>query len=326
MWAIFDVVRITSLTLISCISSPKKFPQRSWLSEFTFRLAKRLLQESVGKPIPWLRTRQKILKLYSPDLLKTAKQKEQIAGVPCLAFVPKKIANPDTVIIYFHGGGYVVGSADGYSSTLAKIALVAKAKVVGLEYRLSPEHGMPAAQEDCLAVTQYLITQHKDKKVILMGDSAGGGLCLATLNSLGNIGLLSRISAAVLISPWLTPADSNTLELAHEASDILDHSVLGHWFNSFNTGLAQHKRLFDFTNINVNALPPLYIQAAGAEVFSKQIQCLVEKLEQAGNAYQYDLFEKQFHVFQTFAPLVREADEALERIGKYVMGIASRVE
>jgi len=324
MWALLDVLRISGITIFSCISSPKKFPQRSWPSEFTFRLAKRLLQESVSKPIPWLRARQKILKLYSTDLLKVSLRKERIGGVNCLVILPKRMKQPDTVILYFHGGGYVVGSADGYSVTLAKLALASEAKVVAVEYRRAPDYPLPAAQEDCLAVTKAIIEVDKDKKLVLIGDSAGGGLCIATLNALRKANLDTVIAASVLISPWLTPIDSNTLERNHEVSDILDAAVLNHWVNSFDTGIDEHRALVDFSDIDVSKLPPIYIQAAGVEVFSKQIQCFIEKLKKANAHYRYDVFDEQFHVFQTFAPLVREADEALERVGAYVKHLASR--
>jgi len=316
--AVVDVLRVSILALVSCLLSPKKHVSRAWSSEYTFRLAKRLLRESSSQPLPWLRARQKLLKLYSPDLLKVTQHSEDIAGVPCISFCPKNTAKPDTLIIYFHGGGYAVGSADGYSLTQAKIALSAQAQVVGVEYRLAPENRVPAAQEDCLAVTEALIDLYPERTIILMGDSAGGGLCLATLNALGNANLIESISASVLISPWLTPFQPELLEIEHEQSDILDRVILTHWVKAFSAGDASEATYVDFGDIDVSALPPLYIQAAGAEVFSRQIEHFVEKLRQAEASHQYDVFDGQFHVFQTFSPLVREADQAISKIGEFV--------
>jgi acetyl esterase/lipase len=282
-----------------------------------------MLRESVGKPITWLRARQEWLTLYSPDRWKVIKKSEMLGKVACISMTPKQGGDSGALIIYFHGGGYVVGSAEGYSLCMAKIALASKAKVVGVEYRLAPEHALPAAQQDCLAVTQALIQMNQGKKIILMGDSAGGGLCLATHNGLVALGLHQNISAMVLISPWLAPLDPQALECQHEASDILDSVVLAHWLKQFFRQDKTPRELVDFSDINTSVLPPLYIQAAGKEVFSKQIAVFVERLDRENAEHQYHVFDGQFHVFQTFSPLVREADKALNKIGDYVRSVGA---
>ncbi len=322
MIAIFDLIRTGILSLFSMLCRPAHHPARSWVSELTFRFIKRLVNEGSVRPSPWLRQRQRLLKLYSPEQRKVNCQYENIGGVACLVTVPKSLPDPENIIIYFHGGGYTVGSAEGYRLTMAKIALASNARVVGVKYRLAPEHEIPAAQEDCLAVTETLIDACKAKKLILMGDSAGGGLCLATMKALSNADLHNNIVACVLISPWIEPLNIEALATENEETDILGRNITHHWKQNFYLNSAQDTFL-QHAYIDARILPKLYIQAAGAEVFIAQIDRWVKHLEEQACDLYYEVFEGQFHVFQTFAPLVREADAALEKIGAFITKLPS---
>lgn len=315
--AIIDILCAGIISLVSMLCKPGRHNARSWLTEYTFRFIKRLVNQASVRPIPWMRARQDLLKLYSPDQRKVSCRRENIGGIDCLVTVPKLNLDPGNVVIYFHGGGYNVGSPEGYRLTMAKIALASDARVIGVKYRLAPEHDIPAAQEDCLAVTEALIDGAKGKALTLMGDSAGGALCLATLKALSNADLHKKISACVLISPWVEPLDTQALALENEPTDILDRHITHHWKQHFYHDSAQDTYLVH-AQVDISILPKLYIQAAGAEVFFSQIDRLAKRLEQEGCDLKYDVFEGQFHVFQTFAPLVREADGALEKIGQFV--------
>jgi acetyl esterase/lipase len=315
--AIFDICRAATVSLGSMLYKPTRHPARSWLSEFTFRFIKYLIDKASVRPATWLRDRQNLLKLYAGDQNKVTCQNENIGGVDCLVTVPKSLPDPDNVIIYFHGGGYNVGSPEGYRLTMAKIALASEARVIGVKYRLAPEYEIPAAQEDCLAVTEALIDASSGKKLSLMGDSAGGALCLATLKALSNADLHKKISSCVLISPWIEPLDIDALAVENESTDILGRHITHHWKQNFYAGNSQDTYLVH-DQVDATILPKLYIQAAGAEVFISQINRLVARLEKAECDLSYEVFEGQFHVFQTFAPLVREADDALSKIGAFV--------
>ncbi|MFT6907569.1 MAG: monoterpene epsilon-lactone hydrolase [Oleiphilaceae bacterium] len=316
--------------LLSSFKAREKLPKRSWRGEFIFRLAKSLLSRSIGKDFEWIRDRQNLLTLYSPDLFKVSIQKTQIAGVACIALQPKKIPEVQKVIVYFHGGGYAVGSAQAYQLMAAKLALMCQAKVVLVDYRLVPEFTLPAAQEDCHSVTQAIIKQYAQHKIILMGDSAGGALCLSTLKRLkgaltGEPDSLGKISASVLISPWVAPLSYKNLSLENEATDMLDRHITQYWVDTFYQSETQRQDI-DFIDIKTLGLakehwPKLYLQAAGAEVFLKQIQGLSTQLDELGVKHDFDIFTDQFHVFQTFSPLVPEAKDALKGIADFVRSV-----
>ena len=112
----------------------------------------------------------------------TKHQNTEFGGVPGVSFMPKKIHNENSLIVYFHGGGYSFGS----SLTTHRIGLSNLAKVTGrvchsVDYRLAPEHQYPAALDDAVAAWKNIVGENSESEIILMGDSAGGGLSLALL-------------------------------------------------------------------------------------------------------------------------------------------------
>lgn len=327
MLAPVDVIVTSIKTLFSCLLNRQKLAKRSWRGEFIVRLAKSLLSRSIGKEFSWVRSRQAILTLYSPDLFKVTRRKRLIAGVPCIELVPKSLASPDKTILYVHGGGYAVGSAAGYQLIGAKLALRSQAKVILVDYRLVPEHPLPAAQDDCYAVTLESLKQRQNKTLILMGDSAGGALCLSILKRLQEQRAASEFSpadirACVLISPWLSPLNPELLSLENETTDLINKRITDYWVNTFFQSEELRPEL-DFSQlaslgIDKHAMPSLYLQVAGAEIFLKQVLQFKAQLEAGGFEHQFDIFEDQFHVFQTFSPIVPEADIALDKLGRFV--------
>ena len=329
MLAIIDVIFACLKTGLSFLINRNKLPQRSWRGEFICRLAKSLLNRSIGKDFKWIRARQKLLTLYSPDLLKVRSEKTLIAGVTSIVVQAKKTTEPANTIIYFHGGGYAVGSADGYHLMGAKLALQNKAKVILVDYRLVPDFALPAAQEDCYAVTQAILAGSSNKNIYLLGDSAGGTLCLSVLKRLkvsgDDPGYLSKLAGCVLISPWVAPLSYENLSLENETSDMLDRHITQYWVDTFCQSEEQ-KQEVDFSDIQSVGLakeewPPFYIQAAGAEVFFKQVKTLSEQLSALGINHDFDVFPDQFHVFQTFSPIVPEAKDALNKISAFTRSV-----
>ena len=326
MLAVLDVILTSLKTILSCFLNRRKLPQRSWRAEFVQRLAKSLLIRSIGKPFSWVRQRQTVLTLYSPALFNVKRNRRHIAGVPCIELAPKSTVT-DKTLIYFHGGGYAVGSAAGYQLMGAKLALRCQAKVILVDYRLIPEHPLPAAQEDCYAVVLESLRDHQTGNCYLMGDSAGGALCLSSLKRLQqnaeNLAIsVKDIHACVLISPWLTPLHPERLSIENERHDIIDQAITDNWVQAFFQSEDLRSELefsqLDTLGIEKELMPPIYLQVAGAEIFLGQVMAFAEQLKAGGYAYQLDIFDDQFHVFQTFAPLVPEAEYALDKLAEFI--------
>lgn len=325
--ALLDILRISALTLVSMVfhssrhSSrlPSQASKRSWLTEFTFRLAKQLLNESKTQSHKWLRERQKILKMYSPAMLKVRYEKVSINGVPCMWCRPKKLLTASQnkrTIIYYHGGGYVIGSSSGYQNMIAQLAIASGANIISVDYRLAPEHHLPAAQEDALTVAEYFLKQESDCKIVLAGDSAGGGLCIATCLALSKMGF--QANACVLISPWVAPEDLSGSMIEQEKNDILDREVTTRWINTYvNNGSPDDHRV-SFLNTDLAGLPPTYIQAAGAEIFIDQIRAYYQRMQDHHISVELEVFEDLFHDFQTLGPLIPQAEKAIAMIGRFI--------
>ena len=151
------------------------------------------------------------------------------------SFVPKGVEVAIT-ILYFHGGGYVLGSVEGYRELLARIALTCGARVLAIDYRLAPEHPFPAAVEDCHAAYRWALENGVDPRQLLVaGDSAGGGLAVATLAAARDAGdALPR--GAILISPWVDLESSRPSVRSNSAFDWGDRAYLQHWSLKYLNG------------------------------------------------------------------------------------------
>ena len=322
--AIWDVMCISLTAVGSMFYRSARLTHRSWRAEMVCRLARRLLDKSLGKPASWLRQRQSLLVMIGANYFKVNKVKNHYADVPCVSVYPKYFEAHAThvehdVIVYFHGGGYVVGSAKGYTNTLAEIACRCQAKVIGVEYRLAPEHPVPAAQEDCLAVVEEVLARKQaQQRVILMGDSAGGGLVLSVLNALVQADREKAIDLAVLISPWAAPYAPERLSVENEAHDLVSEARLNTWVTDVHVVPDEGKQHIDFRDTDFSLFPPVYIQSAGAEILIGQVHQLVEEMQRQNVDVQHDSYPDMFHVFQTLSPLVPEADAALNAIARRV--------
>jgi len=322
--------------LASMVRQPNRIEQRSWSTEFARRLASSILERGANESNDWLRSKTELLALKGPVFLKVTWDKVSIGGVPCIRCRPKSGLGASSSaasgsvatapILYMHGGGYVIGSAESYRYTFAKLALASGAEVIGIDYRLAPEYDVSQAQLDCLTVAKAMIKgggvreggakgtgDGENSRIILMGDSAGGGLVLSTVLRLKECGLDACLAGCVLLSPWIQPFSPELLASDYEEFDILGHGILSHWAASL---LVDGKRpdYVDFSETDFKNFPKLYVQASGMEVFLPQINTFVERLKQASVEVKYDVFEGQFHVFQTLAPLVLEADAGIAKI------------
>ena len=133
--AILDVLRLSLFTLLSMFHSPGRLIQRRWMTEFVCRLVKRMLSESKGKPIDWLRDRTGVMKIRSSAEKNVTFETVTLAGVACQWCRPKVVPEPRHILVYFHGGGYVIGSVAGYQNTLAQLAESSDAHVLAVDYK-----------------------------------------------------------------------------------------------------------------------------------------------------------------------------------------------
>ncbi|MDL2336697.1 MAG: alpha/beta hydrolase fold domain-containing protein [Pseudomonadota bacterium] len=220
------------------------------------------------------------------------------------------------VVLYLHGGAYCVGSPVTHRSLTARLALVTGLPVFALDYRLAPEHRFPAALDDALAAFRAL--RAEGRPVIIAGDSAGGGLALATALALRDAGSPPP-AALVLFSPWVDLAmrDAPATEPPGEAmlSVAWARACAAHYLGNASADLPLASPLF----ADLRGLPPTLIQAGTDELLHDQALQLEAALQAAGVETRCEVTAHRWHVFQTNGGTLRSADEAIDRVARFVM-------
>jgi monoterpene epsilon-lactone hydrolase len=228
--------------------------------------------------------------------------------------------NPERAILYLHGGGYCLGSLDTHRGLAARLALASQARVLIIAYRLAPEHPFPAALEDSLAAYRWMIGQGIPPHCISVGgDSAGGGLTLATAVSLRDAG--EPLPAALfLLSPWtdLTVSDES-IHTKRPVDPIFGSN--GDRLGFAPAYLGAHDPAHPMISplfADLHGLPPALIHVGSDEILLDDSTRLEEKLKAAGVNTRLKFWTGMWHVFQIFAPYVPEAQQSIDQIGEFI--------
>ena len=249
-------------------------------------------------------------------------EKVDAGGVPAAWMITSGVVK-DRAILYLHGGGYVEGSITSHQDLAQRISSISKTKALILDYRLAPEHPFPAALEDSMSAYEWLINSkgYNPKKLIIAGDSAGGGLTIATLVKIREQGI-SLPAAAVCLSPWTDLAltgDSMKLKL-HEDPFVSPDGLM--FDASLYLGKTDPKNPFASPlYANLKGLPPLCIQVGSAEILLDDATRLAKRAKKAGVEVQLDIWQEMIHVFQAFAVMAPESIEGINKIGDFIQKI-----
>ncbi|TDD49855.1 alpha/beta hydrolase [Kribbella antibiotica] len=226
----------------------------------------------------------------------------------------------DGVILYLHGGGYVVGSANTGSFLATALARRVGTPAVSLEYRLAPENPFPAAIDDAYAAYRALLdggTQASD--IVLAGDSAGGGLVLAVLLSARRDGL-PQPAGAVLFSPWTDLAVSGaSLDDRAHLDPIFDRENIQWYADQYLAGQDPHNELASPVYADLSGLPPLLIQTGSYEVLLDDSLRLAVRAAESELDVSLEIVAGVPHVFPLLAGHLDAADEALDRAGQFLV-------
>lgn len=237
-------------------------------------------------------------------------------GVPA-EWVSVPESRADRVVLYLHGGGYVIGSCATHRELASRIARSARARALVLEYRLAPEHPFPAAVDDALAAYRWLLgTGVAPARVAVAGDSAGGGLTLATLLALRDR-KQPLPACGVCMSPWTDLEGTGRSAQPGGADDPLLkleglREMAGHYAKASLRDPLAAPLYADY-----RGLPPLLIQVGTREILLDDSTRVAEKARAAGVDVTLDPWEGLIHVWQLFGPNVPEAVQAVDRIGEF---------
>jgi acetyl esterase/lipase len=226
---------------------------------------------------------------------------------------------PRHVVVYFHGGVYVIGDAFLAAGLASQVGRRTGAKVISVDYRLAPEHPYPAAVDDALAAYEALLrggTAPSD--IAFAGESAGGGLAVATLVNARDHGL-PLPAAALVMSPYvdLTLAGA-TMQSKREADPLLSPQALRARVPDYTSGQDAALGLISPIFAELSGLPPLIIQAGTHEVLLDDAIRLARQAATADVQVTLDITPRVPHVFQAYYPILDEAAAALDRAGQFL--------
>jgi acetyl esterase/lipase len=241
-------------------------------------------------------------------------EKVSASGVPA-EWVSAPEVLTDRAILFFHGGGYVIGSINTHRELCSRISRASDARVLLIDYRLAPEHPHPAAVEDAMKAFRWIRAQGISAgRVVLMGDSAGGGLAIAMLALLRST-RMDMPAAGVCLSPWI---DLECIGKMPKLPDrVLTKEGLRELGRLYLGGKDPRTPFASALYADLKGLPPIYIQAGTAEILLDDTDRLAERAAKSGVEVNVDTWNGLFHVFQLY-PMLPEAREAVDKIGAYV--------
>lgn len=256
--------------------------------------------------------------LHAPDATVPVAEPVSANGVPA-AWIGGEGLRRDRAILYFHGGGFKMGSIETHRGLAASIAERAGCRVLSVNYRLAPEHRFPAPLADALAAYEWLVaTGLAPRHMALAGDSAGGGLAVSLMFALKAKGR-ALPAAAALMSPWTDMEAGGESYETRAAADPFHRraTILALARAYLGRGGDPRDPLASPLHGDLRGLPPLLIQAGERETVLDDARVLAERAQAAGVEARLEIWPAMFHVFQLY-PELAEARAAIAAIGEHL--------
>jgi acetyl esterase len=251
-------------------------------------------------------------------------------SIPARIYTPKEIRQANRQapgLVFFHGGGWVIGDLDTHDVACRKLADEGQLIVVSVDYRRAPEHKFPAAVDDAITATTWIAGHAKAlgidaARLLVGGDSAGGNLA-AVVTLAARDGGGPAIAGQVLIYPATDFAMTQPSHREPETSILLTHSVIRWFRDHYLNGAAdaQDWRASPARARTLTGLPPAYLLTAGADPLRDEGDDYARRLKEAGVAVTHRTFPGQFHGFFTMGKLLQQANVAVSEIGIWLRAL-----
>ena len=245
-------------------------------------------------------------------------EKVDAGGVPS-EWVMAPGCDTGRAILYLHGGGYAIGSLNTHRRLAYDISAASAAKVLLIDYRLAPEHPFPAAVDDATSAWRWLLQQgFSTSRLAIAGDSAGGGLTIATLVNLRDKKLGLPACAAAL-SPWVDLEGLGNSIATRAAQDPMVQKDGLLWMaKMYLNGKDPKTPLAAPLHADLKGLPPTLVQVGTAETLLDDAIRIAEKMHAAGVDARLAIWPNQLHVFPLFAPILSEGRDGCLEIGTFI--------
>ncbi|GAB3296616.1 alpha/beta hydrolase [Hymenobacter tenuis] len=245
-----------------------------------------------------------------------------VDGMPAEWIRPAE-ATAERVILYLHGGGYVLGSLNTHRALVGSLAQRCGVTALAINYRKAPEYPFPAALEDALLAFHWLLRHgYAPSNIIVAGDSAGGGLALSLLLALRERGE-AQPAAAIGLSPWtdLVLPTSMLRRVCHEESQVLEALEIRSWGPLYAADTPLAHPLLSPVQAELHNLAPLLIQISDAEVLGDDVLLFAKKARAAGTPVTLQVFEGLVHWWHLFWRFLPEARTALDRVADFTKNV-----
>lgn len=231
-------------------------------------------------------------KIYPPSEHVTITQ-ENIKGINTYWFTPSNITD-DKIIVFLHGGGYAWGSIESHRAMVSHITEALGAKILLVEYSLAPEHPYPQGLNDVFDVYKHLVKTYPSKSFALIGDSAGGGLTIATVDKIQQENITLPL-ATILISPWINLA-GNTSSYKDNASidPILTNQNISEYAAAYNPEAIHHANT---SNLSFTSFPPTLILVGSREILLDDSKIFYTKISSVQKRSVLHVYEGETHVW-----------------------------
>jgi len=258
----------------------------------------------------------------SIPLPKNIKYKSVVAGNVNAEWITCGEVNENRIFMFMHGGGYYRGSIAATRATVARISAEAKIKCLSIDYRLAPEHPFPAAINDTYSAYEWLVNEGiNPEHIIVSGQSAGGGLCLALLLKIKDKNF-SQPKGAVALSPWTDLYQTGKTMVTNEKIDpiiskkYLDRFAKLYFPDSYNMSYLASPIIGE-----LSGLPDILIQVGSAETMLDDSKRFYKKAKKANVNVKLEIWEDMFHGWHSNAHILNDADKAIKNIGIFCRNV-----
>jgi acetyl esterase len=252
-------------------------------------------------------------------------------SIPARVYTPMTLRTTNGLapcLVFFHGGGWVIGDLDSHDVVCRKLAVEGALIVVSVDYRLAPEHKFPAAVDDAIAATKWIAAHASQigvdaSRLVVGGDSAGGNLAaVVAIAARDDHG--PAIAGQMLIYPATDFAMTHPSHSEPETSILLTHSVIRWFRDHYLNGPAEigDWRASPTRAKTLTGLPPAYVLTAGADPLRDEGDEYAHRLKEAGVPVTYRTFPGQFHGFFTMGKLLQQANVATSEIGAWLKALS----
>ncbi len=246
-------------------------------------------------------------------------EETDIAGLPAELLTPVG-ANRHRALLYLHGGGYCQGSPTSHRPLAARLAAAIGCPALVPHYRLAPEHRFPAAVDDAVKAYRHLLGEGVEPgRIVIAGDSAGGGLTIAAAIAIRDSGL-PQPGCLFVISPWANLGQTGAAYAAILHDPMLTREGLQEFADAYLQGEGPHHPLASPALADLHDLPPILIHAGGQEILASDATLLAERAGLAGVEVRCEIWPEMIHVWHAFAEWLGAGRRAIDEASVWIRG------